>query len=224
MEAYHSWRDGLPALADKQWGGNLSEESYAAIFETLQASAPAQNLDRVIPSESATILHYTFPSRSHGKTIKDLSGNDYDASTNCQLTDNSTLLLSNNCTLTTPLSSKGENYTLTLHPSSNTSGPILTGRDSVLYSSPSSLDFISGGNSFALNYSLPTGVWTTAEIVRAGNRTFFSANGGQQMEFLTKVGINGERFAWAPMAINAPLAQLGGGEWEGEVGEVKLIN
>jgi hexosaminidase len=229
LEAYYSWRDGLPALADKQWGGNLSEASYAAIFETLQASAPAQNLDRVIPSQSSTILHYTFSShpRSRGqKKVKDLSGNGYDASTNCSITRNSTLLLTPSCSLTTPLSSKGENYTLTLSllPTSDTSGPILTGRDSVLFSFPSSPDFIAGGNSFALNYSLPISVWTTAEIVRAGNRTFFSANGGERMEFLTRVGINGERFAWAPMALNAPLAVLGGGEWEGEVGEVKLVD
>jgi hexosaminidase len=44
------------------------------------------------------------------------------------------------------------------------------------------------------------------------------------MEFLTRVGVNGERFEWAPMALNAPVHKIGGGSWEGEIGQVKLVD
>ncbi|KAK5126064.1 hypothetical protein LTR85_011419 [Meristemomyces frigidus] len=88
LEAYYSWRDNLAALADKQWGGNLTEMQYDSIFETLQAAAPAQNLDRTVKSKGSTVLQYEFSSfapaasGSH-KVVKDLSGNDYNGHTDC---------------------------------------------------------------------------------------------------------------------------------------------
>jgi hexosaminidase len=39
------------------------------------------------------------------------------------------------------------------------------------------------------------------------------------MEFLTKIGVNGEYFVWAPIAIEAPLARIG----EGFTGSMKEI-
>lgn len=228
LEAYYSWRDGLPALADKQWGGKLSREQYNAIFETLQASAPAQNLDRKIKSASSTILAYDFNSSfpSTKGTIKDLSGNAYDATTNCSLTS-SAISIRGGCSLLTPLASKGQDYTLSfsVKPTSPTAfGPIFTGSDSILQSSATSLDLVSGGYAYALNYSLPIGEWTEGRLVRNGNRTFFSADGGMEMEFLVRVGVNGERFEWGPMAINAPVQRIGGGAWEGEIKEVRLYD
>jgi len=227
LEAYYSWRDGLPALADKQWGGKISRGQYNAIFETLQASAPAQNLDRKIKSASSTILAYDFnlslPSTTG--TIKDFSGNAYDATTNCTMTSSS-LQIHPGCSLTTPLLSKGQDYTLSfsVKPSSPALGPIFTGTDSTLQSSNTSLDLVSGGYAYALNYSLPVGEWTQAKLVRSGNKTFFSADGGMEMEFLVRVGVNGERFEWGPMAINAPVQTIGGGAWEGEISEVRLYD
>lgn len=227
LEAYYSWRDGLPALADKQWGGNISRADYNAIFELLQKSAPAQNLDRTIKSASSTILNYQFnSSNSQTKgTIKDLSGNEFDGTTTCN-TSSAALQIRTRCSLKTPLSSKGEDYTVSfsIKPTSPALGPILSGRDSVLQSSAKSLDLVSGGNAFALNYSLPVGEWTEAKLIRDGNRTFFSANGQPRLEFLTRIGINGERFQWSSMAINAPVQSIGGGAWEGDVGDIKLVD
>jgi len=228
LEAYYSWRDGLPALADKQWGGKLSRADYNTIFAQLQASAPGQNLDRTIESVSSTILKYEFNSSlpSTAKwTVKDSSGNNYDATTNCS-TASSALQVRSGCSLTTPLRSKGSDYTLSfsVKPSSPARGPIFSGQDSVLQSSNTSLDLVSGGYAYALNYSLPIGEWTQAKLVRSGNRTFFTAGDQPEMEFIVRVGVNGERFEWAPMAINAPVQQIGGGGWEGEVGEVRLFD
>jgi hexosaminidase len=44
------------------------------------------------------------------------------------------------------------------------------------------------------------------------------------MEFLTRVGVNGERFEWASMAFNAPVHSIGGGGWEGDIGHVELVD
>ena len=111
-----------------------------------------------------------------------------------------------------------------MRPSSPALGPIFSGSDSILQSSNTSLDLVSGGYAYALNYSLPIGEWTQAKLVRNGNRTFFAAGGGEEMEFLVRVGVNGERFEWGPMAINAPVQTVGGGAWEGDIGEVRLFD
>lgn len=225
LEAYYSWRNGLPALADKQWGGNLSQADYGIISEKLQASAPAQNLDRVIKSKSSTMLHYNFNSTSQGESeVEDQSGNGYNGKTDCSVS--SALEIRSGCSLTTPLESKGEDYTLSfsVKPSSGALGPIFSGKDSILQSSNSSLDLVSGGYAYALNYSLPIGEWTQAKLVRSGNRTFFGANREPEMEFFGRIGVNGERFEWVSMAINAPLHSIGGGNWEGDISEVKLVD
>lgn len=231
LEGYYSWRDGLPALADKQWGGNITQADYSAHLAVLHASAPAQNLDRKIKSTSSTILRYDFNVSSAAITagvkgdVNDSSGNNYDGKTNCSISS-AALQIRQGCSLTTPLASKGEDYTLSfaVKPLSGTLGPIFTGQDSFLQSSGLSLDFVSGGNAFALNYSLPVGEWTQAKLVREGNRTFFSANEEPRMEFLTRIGINGERFVWDTMAINAPVHTIGGGAWEGDITGVELVD
>ncbi len=59
-------RNGLPALADKQWGGRLTLEQYNSVFPALHAAIPSQNLDRSIPSATSTILSYDFAKISRG--------------------------------------------------------------------------------------------------------------------------------------------------------------
>lgn len=227
LEGYYSWRDGLPALADKQWGGNITQAEYSAYLAVLHASAPAQNLDRRIKSSSSTILRYDFnASSAYTKhDVRDFSGNSYDGKTNCSISS-AALQVRNGCSLITPLTSKGEDYTLSfsVKPSSGSRGPIFSGQDSVLQSSETSLDLVTGGYAFALNYSLPIGEWTQAQLIREGNRTFFSANEEPRMEFLTRIGINGERFVWDTMAINAPVHSIGGGAWEGDITGVELVD
>lgn len=83
---------------------------------------------------------------------------------------------------------------------------------------------VSAGNAFPLNYSLPVGTWVDASLIGRGNRTFFSVENGTEMEFLTKVGVNGESFAWARMAVVAPLQTIGGGNWEGQMKTVNLVD
>ncbi|KAM3427992.1 hypothetical protein MY4824_009107 [Beauveria thailandica] len=67
LEAFHAFRDALPAMADKQWGGNLTEAQYDKVMESLQASAPGQNLERRIKSKTSTILDYRFLDSTDGR-------------------------------------------------------------------------------------------------------------------------------------------------------------
>ncbi|KAK5126065.1 hypothetical protein LTR85_011420 [Meristemomyces frigidus] len=83
---------------------------------------------------------------------------------------------------------------------------------------------LSAGNAFALNYSLPVGVWTDAALIARGNRTFFAVDGGEEMEFTAKIGVNGASFVWTNMAVVAPLQTIGGGSWRGEMSKLKLVD
>ena len=235
LEAYYSWRGLLPALADKQWGGDVRDEDYDELFAALQPVAPGQNLDRSVRSKGDTIVKYDFApaprpgigGASEKGLVKDLSGNGFDARTDCSFADGA-LQARDGCAVHTPLGSKGHDFTLSMklqQSPDSPAGAILSGPDSVLASGNGSSDalmLISAGNAFALNYSLPVGRWVDGRLIGRGNQTFFSADGGEEMEFLTKVGVNGERFAWAYMNVVAPLARIGGGDWVGAVKSVEL--
>lgn len=248
-EAYYAWRRSLPALADKQWGGNLTEAQYDRAFDMLHPLVPAQNLDRAIPSASGTILNYTLGDTATTTTkragsaglavVRDSSGNAYDAHTDCPTTDNRTLAVGPTCALTTPLSSKGRDYTLTmrlllsslLSPANAT---LISGRDSSLVLTPD-LALYASGNYYAVPLRLPTDTWVDLAISGIGNRTYASltprgpADGnetGTTAEFQTRMGINGDTFHYAEIAIEAPLQQVGGAGcgWSGELGGLTLTS
>jgi hexosaminidase len=219
LQAYYSWRDALPALADKQWGGNITEEEYNSVFDTLHASVPAQNLDRKIPSKSDTILKYTFDFDS-SNAVTDHSGNGYHGTVHgCKVSD-STLHLADGCYLETPLGSKGRDYTLSFRvkPTSSTPGTLFAGPDSMFVNGNGTVTnttLISGGSAYSLNYTLPVQQWTDVSLVANGNKTMLTVSGegkkARTMEFLAKIGVNGEYFVWAPVEVEAPLARIGEG-------------
>ncbi|KAF1965000.1 glycoside hydrolase, catalytic core [Bimuria novae-zelandiae CBS 107.79] len=227
-EAFHAWRQGIPALADKQWGGNLTATEFESILETLRPFIPGQNLERAISSKTPTILNYTFGiGYASGSALIDASGNGYNGATDCSRTETGSLLL-DSCALTTPLHSKGRDYTLTLSMllsslDNPTNATLITGRDSTLMLTPS-ITLFQGGNYYRLTTSLPLEQRLDLNIIGRGNQTFAKINNGTEEEFLTKMGINGERFEWGPMAIEAPLHQIGGDNagWTGEVYGLRL--
>lgn len=232
-EAYYAWRDGLPALADKQWGGELGEDEYYAIFDTLHAAVPGQNLDRAIASKSKTILSYSFDDQPYLPIIRDSSGNDYNGETNCRITLDGALALTPTCSLNTPLTSKGRNYTLSFSifpTSSNTPGVLFSGPDSALLAgngSVSNVTLVASGNPYTLNYTLPLNTWSQVSLIGQGNATYFrvqeeSSSDTTEMEFLTKIGVNGNFFVWREIAIEAPMAVIGGGQFEGYIKNVRL--
>ncbi|KAJ7808844.1 putative beta-hexosaminidase [Mycena olivaceomarginata] len=230
-EAYYAWRDALPALADKQWGGALTRAQYESVFEALHAVVPGQNLDRAIKSEGDVILRYDFAIEGDGAIpAADSSGNGYDGICHaCSISDGVASFASPASLLTTPLSSKGRNYTLSfsVKPSSAASigAPILSGADSALVLGNGTvphLMLISGNQPYALNYTLPRDIWTDVALIGRGNATFLRAGVGAEMQFLAILGINGESFQWKPVAIEAPLAQIGGDGFLGSVAKFEL--
>ncbi|ROV96172.1 hypothetical protein VSDG_05029 [Cytospora chrysosperma] len=224
-EAYYAWRSGIPALADKQWGGNLSAADFDSIFETLQAAAPGQNLDRAIDSAGDVIFNYTVCANG---SFVDTSPNAFTAETDCAVTKGA-LVFTPSCSVVTPLSSKGRNYTLTLSSltisslEDPTNTTLVTGSDSSLLLTPN-ITFFSGGNYFRLNTSLPLNEPVDLSIIGRGNKTFASVNSGPEEEFLAQMGINGLYFHWAEIAFEAPLQKVGGGGsgWSGTLGGFSL--
>ncbi|KAI1810187.1 beta-hexosaminidase [Poronia punctata] len=262
-EVYYAWREGIPALADKQWGSTISEEDFWEIFPILRSSIPGQNLERSIPSESATILHYNNSSwaqeldrggddvnhaylsrkdNAEWQKVKDISGNDYAGNTSCVPTQEGTALrITPECTLKTPLSSKGRNYTLSirfkLDPEETDEGKdqvLISGGDSTLVLTPTVTLFASG-NYYRLNSTVPLDTWVDLSVTGRGDRTFASvsetklespfppsaADDSQEEEFQAVLGISGESFVWAPIAIEAPISEVGG-DWTGELGGLFL--
>ncbi|KAJ5632824.1 hypothetical protein N7490_009163 [Penicillium lividum] len=218
LQAYYSWRDALPALADKQWGGNITEAEYLSVFDSLHAAVPGQNLDRAIPSTSDTILHYTFDDYE-STSLADQSGNGYHGTVHgCKVADN-TLYLADGCYVETPLGSKGRDYTLSFRvkPTSHTPGILFAGPDSTFVNGNGTITnatLISGGNPYSLNYTLPINVWTEVSLIGNGNATLLTVSGkgtSTTMEFLTKIGVDGNSFVWVPIGVEAPLTRIGEG-------------
>ncbi|KAI1661666.1 glycoside hydrolase family 20 protein [Daldinia decipiens] len=243
-EVYYAWKDGIPALADKQWGGDLSASEFAESFSALHPVAPGQNLDRVIPSVGSTIFNYTSrsvqssrcstpPSGTTGTTVTDQSGNKYDARANCPLTVDSAFAINSFCSLETPLSSKGRDYTLSLRLRIDQAGKdatLISGRDSALMLTPN-ITLFASGNYYRLNTTVPLKEWVDLDIIGRGNQTFarVSSDGAAAVveeEFLARLGINGASLVWTPIAIEAPLKRVGGeaAGWTGQLAAMSLTS
>ena len=230
IEAYYALRDGLPALGDKQWGGDLLMNEYESIIDTLRDAIPAQNLDRKVPSKTSTIFSYEF---SMSKSVVDRSKNGYDGTVigHCSISQ-SALALEKGCSVQTPLTTKGRNYTLSfaIKPTSDTPGTLFSGSASSLLAGNGSISnvmMVTGGNPYILNYTLPIGVWTDVNLVAINNATYFVVkenNGTEQVhEFTATIGDYSNSFVWNnPMSIEAPIAEIGGDSFEGLIKSVTL--
>ncbi|OBT99414.1 hypothetical protein VE01_02945 [Pseudogymnoascus verrucosus] len=230
-EAYYAWRDALPGLADKQWGGDLTLEEYEGVFDMIHAAIPAQNLDRNIPSRSDTVAHYKFDShpKNLGK-INDYSGNVYHATLYGCSISNSEVKFDGNCYIETPLQSKGRNYTLSfsIKPTSDKSGALVTGRDSILTTGNGDSKQVilsTGGEAYSVDYSFPVGSWTEVSLIGAGTQTFLTvkSEGGEASttEIQTILGLLANGLKPAVIAIEAPFGTIGRG-FEGYMKDVVL--
>ncbi|POS74786.1 glycosyl hydrolase family 20 [Diaporthe helianthi] len=228
LEAYYAWRDGIPALADKQWGGNLSEADFGSVFEALHSGRiPAQDLERRIRSDGDVIFNYTIG--SNGFLIDEVPTR-VSVMTDCANVGG-VLAMSPSCSVQTPLYSKGRNYTLTLSNLTISSldipdnATLVTGADSTLMLTPN-ITFFAGGNYFRLNTSLPLNQSVDLSIIARGNRTYASLNSGPEEEFLAKIGYNGLSFHWAEIAFEAPISKIGGegSGWNGTLGGFSLTS
>lgn len=232
LEAYQAVKDALPALGDKQWGGDLTEAEYDQVLETLRDSIPGQNLERNVPSKTDLILHYKFANCSnHPDVVRDRSGNKYHGKLRgegCEI-EGSRLKLSGKCYLETPIKSKGGDYTLkfSVKPGNSKQGKLFDGPDSTLLAgeaTDNNVTMSSGGNDYVLDYALPADTWTDVSLTRKSGQTFLTVTGqdgtSSTMEFITVLGIWGLRLRRERMAFEAPMARIG----EGFVGELRDIS
>ena len=229
LEAYYAWREGIPALADKHWGGNLTADQFDIAFPALHPHIPAQNLDRAIPSKDDTIFDYEFHNVKHG-VVSDRSKNRYNGLTNCRQSSNSALSITPRCYFETPWASKGRNYTLNLSLKVDklddpTNTTIITGQDSALMLTPE-ITLFASGNYYRLNSTLPMNKWVDLSIMAVGNQTFATVAATRtgkvisKGEFLTVMGINGDYLHTAIMGIEAPIKTVTG--WTGELSSLRL--
>ncbi|KAL1640477.1 hypothetical protein SLS58_006977 [Diplodia intermedia] len=199
-EAYYAWRDALPALADKQWGGDLAEGEYDAVFAPLHGDGviPAQNLERRVKSVGPTVLMYDFAAMAGDAVVPDASGNGYDgavvavgggdADSVCGVVDPAkgpgALRLDGACFVQTPLvEGKGRDYTLSFAVWPEVRGGALFaggdgGGDALRAGNGSSesVMLVAAGYAFALNYSLPLGAWSElAEGTRKPSKMKFTS-------------------------------------------------
>ncbi|TVY84722.1 Beta-hexosaminidase [Lachnellula suecica] len=243
IEAYYALRNALPALGDKQWGGDLLMEEYNSVFEKLHAAIPGQNLDRRVASKTSTILSYDFSNTLFSaifQKVYDKSGNGYDASLKGGILSgcgvfNSVLTLRSGCSLTTPLTSKGRNYTLSfsVKPASSTPGTLFSGSASSLLAGNGSINnvmMVTNGHSYILNYTLPVNTWTDVRLVGINNATYFSvtpegSNDESVYEFTATLGILDNSFVWGNvMAFEAPISTLGGDTFTGQIKNVQMVD
>ena len=212
-ETYAALRLGLPALADKQWGGDITEAEYNATFEILHASIPAQNLDLDIKSQSPTILHYDFGNLD-GDCVKDQSGNGYDAKNRGCKVENSSILFDGECYVSTPLDIKGQNYTLAFQvraDGNDTFGCLFSNDVYALTVQNKAITFFAEGNPYSLNYTLPEGIWTYLELSGEAGHTYLKVDNGTQYEFTTTFDVSGTGIETKQIAIPVPLSEIGKG-------------
>ncbi|KAI0481881.1 glycoside hydrolase family 20 protein [Xylaria cf. heliscus] len=246
-EAYYAWREGIPALADKQWGGSLLTEEFMNVLPILHPKIPGQFLENRIKSKGPEILRFEKESWAHARhpdgddkvgdtwNVIDLSGNGYDAMSNCSVTPNFTIAFNTDCELQTELLSKGRNYQLTLRLYITHFGEdanIITGQRSALMLTPN-ITLFSSENYYRLNSTVPLYTWFDLSIMGLGERTFASIQevrlgdpfvSRPDQEFQAVLGINGETLVWAPIAIEAPITKIWGSnaQWTGEFGGMLL--
>lgn len=233
QEAYFMVRDGLPGLADKQWGGKLQQADYAKLFAALQPAVPDQNLDLSVPSKGNTVLSYKFGSRACSDSmVRDQSGNRYHGALQhgATVSNGAVHFTGGTASIKTPLTSKGRDYTLSFSVQPDApGGALFSGPDSALLhgnGTSTQLMLVSGNIAYPVNITLPTKVWSDVTVQGNGRQTFISvqSEGGavQRQEVTILMGIWGGYMQLAPMAIPAPIATIGAG-FKGSMKKIQLL-
>ncbi|KAL7948048.1 glycoside hydrolase superfamily [Trichoderma barbatum] len=227
-EAYYMVRNGLPALADKQWGGSLQEKDYAGLFATLQPAVPGQNLDQRIASKGSTIVSYNFGRGGllSAVAVLDASGNNYHGhlENGAYVSGGALQLNGRGAHLKTPLTSKGRNYTLSFSvlPKSH-GGALFSGPGSSFLNgngTSTNLMLVSHNIAYPVNLTLPLNKWSDVTVQGIGPQTFISV-GKQRQEVTVLMGIWGGFMKEGAMAIEAPLQIIGQGI-NGQMKDIKL--
>ena len=225
-------RNGLPALADKQWGGNLQEKDYGALFDKLQPSAPGQNLDLRIASKGDTVVSYEFGNIYSGSVVRDQSGNGYNGKLQhgATIADSAVHFDGKHASIATPLTSLGRNYTLSFSVRPDTpGGQLFGGPDSALLNgngTSTRLMLVAGNVAYPVNLTLPKNTWSDVTVAAAGRQTYVTVQTEgatlQREEVTILMGIWGGYMQLGPMSIPAPIETIGSG-FKGSMKDIKLL-
>jgi hexosaminidase len=131
--------------------------------------------------------------------------------------------------------SKGRNYTLSfsVKPTSSTPGTLFSSStSSLLARNCTSLIVMlaTGGNAYVLNYTLPVNRWMDDGLVGINNATYLSvsppgSSDSITCEFTATIGDYSKSVIWGnPMAIEAPVAVIGGDLFQGQMENVSLVD
>ncbi|OZJ05732.1 hypothetical protein BZG36_01314 [Bifiguratus adelaidae] len=226
LEVYYSFAKSLATLGLKTWSGSgegtLARDQFEQIYPLLNAVAPCQNLNRVVPSKGKTVVEYDFgKANRHG--LPDQSGNHYNAQLHNVATSKSFGVFkgTSNSYATTPLNSMGPPYTMSfkVNPASG-EGTLFSGIDSILLAAD--LTWNVTGQLYTLNYSLPINKVTQVEIHATREQTWAYINGEKTPRYwYTYLEIWGDYIQQANMSFAAPIQTIGAG-FKGMIGDIVL--
>lgn len=188
----------------------------------MNTAAPAQNLNRVIPSKGKVVIEYDFKTASHGKTVRDSSDNHYDGKAKNVQFEHSQALFDGSSSIETGLQSMGPPYTLSFSVTPKRAGGVLfSGSDSVLLAD--TLTWNATGALYSLNYSLPLNKETRVEIHATRDYTFaYIGNDRTPRYWYTELDIWGDYMQQANMSFAAPLHIIGSG-FHGALSNIRLV-
>ncbi|KAM3580344.1 hypothetical protein VKS41_007011 [Umbelopsis sp. WA50703] len=226
LEVYYSFARSLAVFGLKTWSGSgasaLSRTEFDNLYPLLNAAAPAQNLNRVVPSKSKVVLEYDFKSNEHSNTAKDSSGNQYDGKAKNVEFEHSQAIFDGSSFIETALQSMGPPYTLSFGVTPKHAGGVLfSGSDSVLLAD--TLTWNATGQLYTLNYTLPLNKETQVEIHATREYTFAYINNDRTPRYwYTELDIWGDYMQQANMSFAAPLHIIGSG-FHGALSNIRLV-
>lgn len=142
FDIFDRHRDQIMLMAEKNWYGEKTAgqtgEEFMERVEKFGQYAPNANPARYVKSNSETVVKYNFDEVENG-VVKDLSGNDYDASVIGLKTDSNqkSLLLDGKGYVSLPFDSIGYPYTVDFEMMISSSTPanaiMFSGKDGVMY-------------------------------------------------------------------------------------------
>ncbi|KAF7350454.1 Glycoside hydrolase [Mycena venus] len=214
LEIYYQLARSLAVFAEKTWAGSgvrdtqLTRDQFNSIYDTLNAAAPGQNLNRAVAPQPNNIL-FQYPTVSQPQMSSfDSVGPPY------------TLKFTIKPTSSSEISVPLFDGTSMLVPYDG--GVIFSGTDSKLHVQSLAFEDPTTRIRYPLPYELPTDVYTTVEIHATRNYTYALIDGNTYW-WTTELDIWGEYMKPANMSFAAPSRFIRAEGFNGELRNVSLV-
>lgn len=201
LEVYYQLARSIAIFSEKSWAGSevretaLTRDQFDAIYDSLNAAAPGQNLNRVVkPAYGNVVYKYasTFPGL---KTPVSSVGPPYTLTFNVKPSDQ--------------------------FPDT---GILFSGADSQLFAQNLTFVPTSTNVSYALNFELPKNKYTSVAIHATTDYTYAVINGDENNKYFYTTGLDlwGDYTAIVNMSFAAPAQEIGGAGFRGQITDVSL--